>query len=198
MAIPSTQEVTEMLLAWNRGEAGALEQLTPLVYAELRRIAHGHMAGQHPGHTLQTTALVHEAYLRLIDCQQVGWQDRNHFFSLSSRLMRRILVEFARSRQRLKRGGQAVKVSLNDGIISTDQGVDLVALDDALKNLAAMDPRKCQVVELRFFGGLSVQETAEGLQVSPETIHRDWKMAKMWLLRELAGDRLTGDNDNEA
>ncbi len=198
MAIPSTQEVTEMLLAWNRGEAGALEQLTPLVYAELRRIAHRHMAGQHPGHTLQTTALVHEAYLRLIDCQQVGWQDRNHFFSLSSRLMRRILVEFARSRQRLKRGGQAVKVSLNDGIISTDQGVDLVALDDALKNLAAMDPRKCQVVELRFFGGLSVQETAEELQVSPETIHRDWKMAKMWLLRELAGDRLTGDNDNEA
>jgi RNA polymerase sigma factor (TIGR02999 family) len=180
--------VTGLLLAWGNGDDAALEQLIPLVHAELRRIARRHMAGERVGHSLQPTALVNEAYLRLVDVRRMKWQDRAHFFAMSARLMRRILVDFARSKHYQKRGGGAQKVSFDEGlVISDERGGDLVALDDALTALTAMDPRKSQVVEMRFFGGLSVEETAESLHVSPETVMRDWKLAKAWLLRELKG-----------
>ena len=182
----SPQEVTGLLLAWSAGEQTAFEKLVPLVYAELRRVAHRYMGRERPGHSLQTTALVNEAYLRLIDARRVRWQNRAHFFAVSAQLMRRILVDFARSRQYLKRGGAAQKVSFDEGlVVSNEQGQDLVALDDALKALAAIDGRKSQVVELRFFGGLSVAETAEVLKVSPDTVLRDWRLAKLWLAREM-------------
>lgn len=158
----------------------------PLVYDELRRLAHRYLAGERPGHTLQTTALVNEAYLRLIDSSRVRWQNRAHFFGVSAQLMRRILVDFARSRHKLKRGGGAVQVSLDEAaIISHEPSADLIALDEALKALADFDERKSKVVELRFFGGLTVEETAEVLQVSTDTVMRDWSLAKVWLLREL-------------
>jgi len=158
------------------------------VHAELRRIARRHMAHERPGHSLQATALVNEAYLRLVDVRQMKWHDRAHFFAMSARLMRRILVDFARSRGYQKRGGGAQKVSFDEGlIVSNERGHDLIALDDALRALAQVDPRKGTVVEMRFFGGLTVEETAEALEVSPETVMRDWKLAKAWLLRELAG-----------
>jgi RNA polymerase sigma factor (TIGR02999 family) len=174
MAAISPQEVTGLLLAWSEGEQTAFEKLVPLVYAELRRVAHRYMGRECPGHSLQTTALVNEAYLRLIDASRVRWQNRAHFFAVSAQLMRRILVDFARSRQYLKRGGAAQKVSFDEGlVISKEEGQDLVALDDALKALAAIDAWKAQVVELRFFGGLSVVETAEVLKVSPDTVLRD-------------------------
>jgi RNA polymerase sigma factor (TIGR02999 family) len=161
----------------------------PLVYKELHRLARRYMAGERSGHTLQTSALVNEAYLRLVDVQKVNWQNRAHFFGVSAQLMRRILVDFARSRRSLKRGGDAPTVSLEEGMIVTStRGADLVALDDALKTLAAMDPRRSRVVELRFFGGLSAEEAAEVLKVSPETVIHDWKLAKVWLLRELSVD----------
>ena len=186
MAATSPQEVTGLLLAWSEGEQTAFEKLVPLVYAELRRVAHRYMGRERPGHSLQTTALVNEAYLRLIDARRVRWQNRAHFFAVSAQLMRRILVDFARSRQYLKRGGGAQKVSLDEGmVVSKEQDQDLVALDDALKALAAIDARKGQVVELRFFGGLSVAETAEVLKVSPDTVLRDWRLAKVWLAREM-------------
>ena len=186
MAATSPQEVTGLLLAWSEGEQTAFEKLVPLVYAELRRVAHRYMGRERPGHSLQTTALVNEAYLRLIDARRVRWQNRAHFFAVSAQLMRRILVDFARSRQYLKRGGAAQKVSFDEGlVVSKEQGQDLVALDDALKALAAIDGRKSQVVELRFFGGLSVAETAEVLKVSPDTVLRDWRLAKVWLAREM-------------
>jgi len=186
MAAPSPQEVTGLLLAWSEGEQAAFEKLVPLVYAELRRVAHRYMGRERPGHSLQTTALVNEAYLRLIDARRVRWQNRAHFFAVSAQLMRRILVDFARSRQYLKRGGAAQKVSFDEGlVVSNEQGQDLVALDDALKALAVIDKRKSQVVELRFFGGLSVAETAEVLKVSPDTVLRDWRLAKVWLSREM-------------
>ena len=186
MAATSPQEVTGLLLAWSEGEQAAFEKLVPLVYAELRRVAHRYMGRERPGHSLQTTALVNEAYLRLIDARRVRWQNRAHFFAVSAQLMRRILVDFARSRQYLKRGGGAQKVSFDEGlVVSNEQGQDLVALDDALKALAAIDGRKSQVVELRFFGGLSVAETAEVLKVSPDTVLRDWRLAKVWLAREM-------------
>ena len=173
---------------WRNGDQGALEQLIPLVHDELRRVARRHMAHERVGHTLQATALVNEAYVRLIDIKQVNWQDRAHFFAMSSRLMRRVLVDFARSKGYQKRGGGAQKVSLDEAlIVSSEPGADLVALDDALVALAAFDGRKAQVVEMRFFGGLSVEETAEALKVSVDTVMRDWKLAKAWLLRELAG-----------
>ena len=192
MATPSTHEVTKLLLAWSQGDETVLEKLTPLVYEELRRLAHRYMARERPDHTLQTTALVNEAYLRLIDQKNVQWQNRAHFFAISAQMMRRILVDFARSRQYQKRGGQLHQVSLDKVLeVAQGQGADLVALDDALSALAAIDPRKSQVVELRFFGGLSVEETAEVLKVSPETVTRDWRMAKVWLLRELS--RKSGD-----
>jgi RNA polymerase sigma factor (TIGR02999 family) len=159
------------------------------VHAELRRLARRQMNGERHGHTLQTTALVNEAYMRLIDLQRVRWQDRAHFFAMSARVMRRILVDHARARLYQKRGGGAVRVPLDDGIVSAQQrGADLVALDDALHALARVDARKAQVIELRFFGGLSVDETAETLHVSAETVMRDWRLAKVWLLRELRRD----------
>lgn len=183
----SAQQVTELLLAWSQGRSSALEELLPLVHNELQRLAHHYMAGQRPGHTLQTTALVNEAYLRLVDCSRVRWQNRAHFFAVSARLMRRILVDFARSRGYLKRGAGVRPLSLQkspDIFQPTDP--DVVALDDALNALAAIDPRKSRVVELRFFGGLTAEETAEVLKVSPDTVLRDWKLAKVWLHRELS------------
>ena len=183
---PPAHQVTGLLIDWRNGKEAALEQLIPLVHEELRRVARRHMAHERAGHTLQATALVNEVYVRLIDIKQVNWQDRAHFFAMSSRLMRRILVDFARSKGYQKRGGGAQKVSLDEAlIVSQEPGQDLVALDDALNALATFDARKAQVVEMRFFGGLSVEETAEALHVSVDTVMRDWKLAKAWLLREL-------------
>jgi len=183
-------DVTGLLLAWSEGDSSALEQLTPLVYRELHRLARHYMSQERPGHTLQATALVHEAYVRLVDVNRMHWQNRAHFFAVSAQMMRRILVEFARRRHREKRGGNAVQVTLHDALsVSADKAPDLVALDDALSAMTEMDPRMSQVVELRFFGGLSVEETAEVLKISPETVMRDWKSAKVWLLRELSADR---------
>ena len=181
--------VTELLRAWGGGDDGALEQLTPLVEAELRRLARGYMRRERPGHTLQTTALVNEAFLRLTDARRVRWQDRAHFLGISARLMRRVLVDHARSLGYRKRGGGAQRVTLNEGLVtSTETPVDVVALDGALEALAAVDIRKSRVIELRFFGGLSVEETAVVLHVSPDTVKRDWRLAKLWLLRELEGE----------
>ena len=186
MTASSSHTVTQLLRAWRQGDAAALDQLVPVVYQKLRRLARHHMAGQRPGHTLQATALVNEAYMRLIDCEQVNWKDRAHFFAISARMMRRVLVEFARARQYQKRGAGARKTSLDEGVIASPQrGQDLVALDDALQALAAEYPRQAQVVELRFFGGFSVEETAEVLHVSAITVMRDWQLAKVWLAREL-------------
>ena len=188
MTAPSARQVTQLLLAWREGEESALEKLTPVVYEELRRLAHRYMAGERAAHTLQTTALVNEAYVRLIDGKQVNWQNRAHFFAVSARLMRRILVDWARSRQSQKRGDQPQQVTLDEALMLTrGRNEDLVALDEALKSLTGVDPRKSQVVEMRFFGGLSVEETAEVLKVSPDTVLRDWRLAKLWLLRELSG-----------
>ncbi len=194
MPAPSSQPLTQLLLAWRQGDQAALEQLVPLVYQELRRLARRYMAGQRPGHTLQASALVNEAYMRLIDCQLVNWKDRAHFFAVSAQMMRRVLVEFARSRQYQKRGGGAQKVSFDEAlVVSPERGPDLVALDVALQAFAASYPRQSQVVELRFFGGLSVEETAQVLQVSSITVMRDWQLAKSWLARELKkGDRYAG------
>jgi RNA polymerase sigma-70 factor (ECF subfamily) len=186
MAGSASHGVTGLLLAWSEGEQAALDKLVPLVYSELRRIAHRYMNRERPGRTLQTTALVNEAYLRLIDASQVRWQDRAHFLAVSAQLMRRILVDFARSRRYQKRGGGAQKVTLDEAVIpSRPQSRDVVALDDALTALAATDARKSRVVELRFFGGLSVEETAEVLKVSPDTVLRDWRLARAWLAREM-------------
>jgi len=186
MPTPSPQDVTQLLLAWSQGEQTALEKLTPLVYKELHRLARRYMRGERPDHTLQTTALVNEAYLRLIDCSKVRWQNRAHFLAISAQVMRRVLVDMARSRNYQKRGGEAEKLPLDDALaVSDERSTDLVVLDDALSALATVDPRKSQVVELRFFGGLSAQETAEVLKVSPDTVLRDWKLAKVWLLREM-------------
>jgi RNA polymerase sigma-70 factor (ECF subfamily) len=190
MTIPSTQGVTEMLVAWSNGDKSALERLIPLVHDELHRLAHRYMNRERPGHMLQTTALVNEAYLRLVDSSHVRWQNRAHFFAVSAQLMRRILVDFARSRNYLKRGGNAVQVSLDEALaILPEQDADLVALDEALNALAAIDERKSRVVELRFFGGLNIEETAEVLKVSPDTVMRDWRLAKVWLLRELSAEK---------
>ncbi len=187
-AIPNDPgTVTGLLLAWRGGDEAALEQLVPLVHEELRRIARGCMRGERTGHSLQATALVNEAYLRLIGAQQVDWQNRVHFLAVSARLMRRILVDFARSKKYQKRGGGAQAVTLDEGLIVAEPGKDLVALDDALDALAKMDERKAKVVEMRFFGGLTVEETATALGVSPDTVMRDWRLAKAWLLRELRG-----------
>jgi RNA polymerase sigma factor (TIGR02999 family) len=184
---------TALLLAWGRGDETALDQLIPLVHDELRQLARRHMAGERPGHTLQATALVNEAYLRLIEVNQVRWQNRAHFFAMASRVMRRILVDAARARGYQKRGGGAEKVSMDEAIlVSAEPRQDLIALDDALNALAAFDLRKSQVVEMRFFGGLSVEETAEALHVSADTVMRDWRLAKVWLVRELSGEQLEG------
>jgi RNA polymerase sigma-70 factor (ECF subfamily) len=182
---PARRSVTGLLRAWSAGDDTALAELIPLVHAELRHVARRLMRGERDGHTLQTTALVNEAYVRLVDLTQVRWQDRAHFFAMSARLMRRILVDHARSRTYLKRGGRSHRISLDDDMLAVDRGADLVALDDALAALAAIDARKSEVVELRFFGGLTVEETALALRVSSETVLRDWRFAKTWLLREL-------------
>jgi RNA polymerase sigma factor (TIGR02999 family) len=181
---------TELLMAWGRGESHAFDQLVPLVHNELRRLAKQYIARERPDHTLQATALVNEAYLRLMDLKQIRWQDRAHFFAMSARMMRRILVDFARARRSDKRGGNAARVALDEAlVVSREAGQDLVALDEALKALAAIHPRKGEVVELRFFGGLSLEETAEALHISVDTVKRDWRFAKLWLLRELEGQR---------
>ena len=186
MSSPSPNEISELLVAWGAGDESALDRLMPLVYDELRRLAHRYMNHERAGHTLQTTALVNEAYLRLVNWREVRWQNRAHFFAVSAKMMRRILVDFARDKQYLKRGGGAIRVSLFEAASFNDQpSADLVALDEALTALAEVDQRKGQVVEMRFFGGLSVEEVAEVLKVSKETVMRDWRLAKVWLLREL-------------
>jgi RNA polymerase sigma factor (TIGR02999 family) len=186
MEVSGSQEVTRLLLAWGQGEQSALEKLVPLVHAELRRIARRYMLGERHGHTLQTTALINEAYLRLVDSQKVNWQSRAHFFAVSAQLMRRVLVDYARARNYQKRGAGAYNVTLDEAKVGPqERGQDLVALDDALHELAKIDPRKSQVIELRFFGGLSVEETAEVLNVSQDTVLRDWRLAKDWLRREM-------------
>ena len=178
---------TELLRAWSQGDGSALDRLVPLVYEELHRLARRYMRQERPDHTLQATSLVNEAYLRLIDVNRVEWRDRAHFLAVAAQMMRRILVESARNRRRQKRGGGAVHVNLDDvqALLPDSKERDLVALSDALSALAMFDARMGQVVELRFFGGLTVEETAEVLNVSPETVMRDWKTAKAWLLREI-------------
>jgi RNA polymerase sigma factor (TIGR02999 family) len=177
-----------LLLAWGGGDESAFDQLVPLIHAELHRLARRHMRGERQHHTLQTTALLNEVFLRLIHVKRVRWQDRAHFFAVSARLMRRVLVDHARSRQFLKRGGGAPTTPFDDASMPVERSVNLVALDDALQALAVIDPRKAKVVEMRFFAGFSVDETAAALQVSPETVMRDWRVAKAWLHRELQGD----------
>ncbi len=190
---PSAHEITQLLRAWSGGDQEALEKLTPLIYEELHRAAHRYMAQERRGHMLQTTALVNEVYLRLVDVRKVSWQDRAHFLAVCARLMRRVLTDFARSRGYLKRGGDWPRVALDKALlVSRQPPADLIALDDGLKALAAFDPRKSEVVELRFFGGLSVEETAAVLEVSPETVKRDWKLARVWLLEEMTGERDDG------
>jgi RNA polymerase sigma-70 factor, ECF subfamily len=187
MSQSSVEEITHLLLAWGKGDQMALEKLMPLVYEELRRLARHYMKHQPAGHTLQTTALVNEAYLRLIDSSRVQWASRAHFFAISAQLMRRILVDFARSRINLKRGGGARQLSLEQALeISAERGADLIALDDALTTLATMNARQSQIVELRYFGGLSEEETAEALKISTRTVRRDWSLARAWLYRELS------------
>src|SRR6202789_2545635 len=184
---PPCGEVSGLLRAWGGGDRGALDRLTPIVYEELRRLARRYMRGERPGHSLQTSALVNEAYMRLVDYKGMKWQNRAHFFAVSAQLMRRILVEHAR-RHNLKRGGGLQHVSLDEAaVVSGERPADLVALDDAMNALARLDTRKAQVVEMRFFGGLSVEETAEVLKVSSVTVKRDWSTAKLWLYRELTG-----------
>ena len=190
-------DVSELLIAWSCGDQAALDGLTPIVYAELRRIAHRHMRRERQGHSLQTTALVNEAYIRLVDYKRMRWQNRAHFFAVSAQLMRRILVDHAR-RHNLKRGRGVVHVPLEEAACIGDGAHNLVALDDALTVLARMDPRKGQVVELRFFGGLSLEETAHVLQISPITVRRDWSSAKVWLYRELTGRTSDGSGSLEA
>jgi len=186
---PSPHQITGLLKAWSEGEQSALERLVPLVYEELHRLAHHYMARERPGHTLQTSALLNEAYLRLVDSPKPSWQNRAHFFAVSARVMRRILVDWARARRAEKRGGDVRPLELEEASVLSDAlGTDFVALDDAMKALAAIDARKSEVVELRFFGGLSVEETADVLKVSPETVMRDWRFAKSWLRRELSRD----------
>jgi RNA polymerase sigma-70 factor (ECF subfamily) len=189
MPVSSPGQVTGLLRAWNRGDQDALEQLIPLVEAELRRVARAYMARERREHTLQPTALVNEAFLRLTDAQRIRWQDRAHFLGIAARLMRRVLVDHARARGSRKRGGAVAKVSLEDAlVVAPEPAVDVLALDRAVEALAAVDARKGRVIELRFFAGLSVEETAEVLHVSTDTVKRDWRMAKLWLLHELEGD----------
>jgi RNA polymerase sigma factor (TIGR02999 family) len=179
---PSRNEVTQLLVAWGNGDQTALDQLMPLVYSELHRLAHRHIKKERPGHTLQTSALLNEAYLRLVDQREVHWQSRAHFFSVAAQMMRRILVDYARSRRYAKRGGDAQQVSFDEELIVSRQlSADVIGLHDALNELAVIDERKSKVVELKFFGGLSIEETAEVLGVSTGTVMRDWTLAKAWL-----------------
>ena len=186
MSTDSPEEVTQLLLAWSDGDRAALDKLVPLVYEELHRLAHHYISRERPGYTLQTTALAHEAYLRLVDAKSVRWQNRAHFFAVAARAMRRILVDLARARHNLKRGGGAQPVSLDEALVAApERGADLLALDEALGRLAALNPRQSQVVELRYFGGLTEEEVAEVLEVSPRTVRSDWSLARAWLYREL-------------
>jgi RNA polymerase sigma factor (TIGR02999 family) len=186
MTQASPKDVTQLLINWGKGDEQALEQLMPLVYQELRRLAHRHLGRERDGHTLQTTALVHEAYMRLVDQKEVQWQNRAHFFAVAAQMMRRILVDYARARQYAKRGGGAQQVALDEAmVVSDERAADVVALDEALISLAEFDPRKSRMVELRFFGGLSIEETAEVLALSPGTVMREWTLAKAWLQREI-------------
>ena len=188
--VPSVpQNVTQLLVSWGNGNKEALDKLLPLVYDELRRQAARYLRRERAGHTLQTTALIHEAYLRLVDQKNVHWQNRAHFFGLAAQLMRRILVDHARTKKRAKRGGSDVRVSLTGAqVLAKDQEVDVVALDEALNRLAQLDEQQSRIVELRFFSGLTVEETAEALSISPATVKRDWSMAKAWLHRELSSE----------
>ena len=187
--MPSPQNVTEMLRDWRNGDQEALEKLIPVVYDELRRQAANYLRRERPGHTLQTTALIHEAYLRLINQQNIEWQNRAHFYAIAARLMREILVDHARKRQASKRGGSDIKVPLEEAmVVSPERSVDLVALDEALTRLAAIDAQQSRIVELRYFSGLSVEETAEVMAVSSRTVKRDWNVAKAWLRHQL-GER---------
>jgi RNA polymerase sigma-70 factor (ECF subfamily) len=185
-----SETVTKLLVAWSEGRDAALDKLLPLVYQELHRLAHRYMYGERAGHTLETTALVNEAYLRLVGSRNVRWQNRAHFFAISAQLMRRILVDFARSRSYQKRGGGKRNLTLNEQWIApVQQGRELLALNDALNALAKTDARKARVVELRFFGGLNAEQTAEVLKVSPDTVLRDWRLAKAWLKREMSNEK---------
>jgi RNA polymerase sigma factor (TIGR02999 family) len=186
MTTRPTPEISRLLAAWDSGDQQALEELTPLIYEELCRLAHHYLSRERSGHTLQTAALVNEAFMRLVDQKETHWQNRTHFFGIAAQLMRRILVDHARSHARAKRGGGAYNLPLNEiAVLSPEREADLIALDDALKRLLEIDPRKCRVVELRYFGGLTVEETAEVLKVSPITVKRDWSVAKAWLRREI-------------
>src|SRR2546421_6543072 len=182
----TTHEVTQLLIEWSNGDKAALDKLTPLIYDELRRLAHHYMSREHPGHTLQTTAVVNEAYVRLVNRRGVHWQNRAHFFAIAAQLMRSILVDHARSHAYAKRGGGARKIALDDAmVVSQERAAEVVALDDVLKRLAEIDPQQSRIVELRFFGGLTIEETAEVLGLSPATIKREWSTAKAWLYHEL-------------
>jgi RNA polymerase sigma factor (TIGR02999 family) len=193
MATYSQHEVTGLLQAWGRGDEEALQKLVPLVHRELHQAARRYMAGERPGHLLQTTALVNETYLRLVGVQKVSWQNRAHFLAICAQLMRRVLTDFARSRGYQKRSGNVNRVPFTDALwVAPQSDTDLAALDEAMKRLAAVDQRKSRVVEMRFFGGLTVQESAEVLKISQDTVMRDWKMAKVWLLRELNGESNRG------
>jgi len=186
MATPSPEEITQLLTEWGNGDRAALEKLMPLVYEELRRLAHHYLRRERAGHTLQTTALVNEAYLKLVGEREMRWQNRAHFFGVAAQMMRMVLVDYARSRRYAKRGGGARRESLDEALMVASHRAELVALDDALKGLAGIDERKSRVAELRFFGGLSVEETAEVLGVAPVTVMREWRLAKAWLHRELS------------
>ena len=193
MAASPSPDITQLLRAWADGDPQALERLTPLVYDELHRAAKRHMARERDGHTLQTTALINEVYLRLVDLNDISWQNRAHFFAMCARLMRRILTDFARSRSYLKRGGDARRVTLDEALmVSADPPLDLLALETALSKLGEVDSRKSSVVEMRFFGGLSVKETAAVLNISTDTVTRDWNLAKAWLMREMDGEKRDG------
>jgi RNA polymerase sigma-70 factor, ECF subfamily len=184
---PTSHEVSQLLVAWGNGDEAARDRLMPLVYDELHRLAHKHMWRERPGHTLQTSALVNEAYLRLVDQNQVHWENRGHFFGIAARLMRQILVDEARRRGSAKRGGGAIQVSLDEAITTAqEQSTNVMVLDDALKSLEQIDSRQSRIVELRFFGGLSIEETAEVLKVSQGTVMRDWTFARAWLRNEMA------------
>jgi RNA polymerase sigma-70 factor, ECF subfamily len=193
MEVPPSHDVTGLLQAWGEGDEEALQKLVPLVYEQLRAAARRYMVRERQGHTLQTTALIHETYLRLVDVRRIKWQNRAHFLAICAQLMRRILIDFARSRRYKKRGGGSPRVNLDEAlVVQSAPDENLLALDDALNRLALVDARKSRVVELRFFGGLGIKEAAEVMKVSPDTVMRDWKLAKVWLLRELTGDDRRG------
>jgi RNA polymerase sigma factor (TIGR02999 family) len=187
VSAPEAQpQITELLRAWGGGDDGALERLMPVVYSELRKLASNYMRRQNPGHTLQATALVNEAYLRLVDSSQVNWQNRTHFFAIAAQLMRRVLVDTARRKNSLKRGGENLRVTLDEGVeLPIEKETDMVALDEALKQLAMLNPRHSRIVELRYFGGLTEEQTADILKISSRTVRRDWHLARAWLFREL-------------